>query len=130
MNVRPAETCDLQTIEALHRRMGFDYKLPKLDGKPGLITQIAEDETGIVGAVHIRAEAEAYLWLDLTAPVRARWDAIQALDADSSRILRSLGLRNVVAWIPKTIEEEFAHALVKLGFRRARSEFSAWGRDL
>lgn len=121
---------DLKVIEAMHKRMGFDYQFPDTMKQPAVLTRVASNGNGIAAAAHLRKEAEAYLWLDIDAPARARWEAIQALDRECCPILKSQGFDQMVAWIPKQIEWEFSHALVKLGFLRARTNFAAWSKQL
>jgi|SRR5579872_1719837 len=130
MIVRPYQAEDLKAIEELHRRMGFNYQMPAFNRDPAIYTGVIADGENILAAAHLRKDAEVYLWVDLQAPASARWKAIQALDRECCPILKNLGFSQTVAWIPREIEWEFTHALVKLGFSRARSSFAAWSKEL
>jgi hypothetical protein len=128
--IRSMEVEDAATLRDWHRRMGFDYELPDLADSPAILTRIAESSGGILAAAHFRKEAEAYLLLDKEAPARARWRAIQALDQECCPIIKTEGFSQIAAWVPTGIEWEFSHALVKLGYRKARAGFSAWCKEL
>lgn len=117
---------EIALIRELHEKTGFDYRLPDFESRAALATLVRPP----VAALHCRIEAEAYLWVDPEATIRARWDAILALSRDCRPILQDKGIEHVVVWVPKPIEDGFAHALVKLGFTKMRPGFSPWCKEL
>lgn len=117
-----------EDAEALHRRMGIDYPFPNL-ASPLFVTRLSVRNQGrIVAATAVKVIGEAFLWVDpeVTAIQRAR--AVRMLSDGGSQQARAVGLDEVSAWIPPTIEPEFGAALYKMGWRR--SPWTSWSRVL
>ncbi len=130
MRVREYSEEDLEALQGIHARQGFDYPFPDLcdplfvsklvitGEDDGGETGVAEGK-GIVGAALLRLTAEAYLLLDpRVGTARDRWNWLMTLHEASERDAWRRGLEDVHAWLPPQIAEKFGKRLTRLGWVR------------
>ncbi len=130
MRVREYAEADLEALQRIHARQGFDYPFPDLRdplfvSKLVIVGEDGDGETGggegkgIAGAALLRLTAEAYLLLDPQAgSARERWDWLMALHGASEQDAWRRGLEDVHAWLPPQIAEKFGKRLTRLGWLR------------
>lgn len=125
------EPRDVEEIETLHGRMGFDYRFPNLASPLFLAKNVVTDDSGgILAAGVLKVQAEAYLWIDPSSPTRIRGEAIENLAERMLRAAYDSGVDQVVCWVPVSIEKEFGKELGRLKFSRDREGFHTWTREL
>lgn len=121
---------DKAAIEALHKEMQMDYKLPDLDSPLFIVKKVYVDGIRIVGAEFLKMQAEAYLLLccDLDSVEKTR--VIAHLSRETEREAYNQGLDTLVAYIPEDISTRFSKRLTLLGWDKARKGWVTWFREL
>lgn len=121
---------DKAQIEALHKKMGFDYKMPDLDSPLFVTKKVIKEGERVLGAAGLRLEAEAYLWLDPSLPIGVRYKLVHALAFALAREAWRVGLDCVVAYLPPGLPRSFQKLITKLGFSRLREGWEPWGKSI
>lgn len=112
---------DLEQVQGLHEKMGIDYKFPDVGSPLFIVKKVAEKDGKIIAASTLRVEAETYLWLDKSEnPVELFEVEVALQKAVFDEAFWEKGINNVVAWIPRHVEDKFAKRLKKLGWSRDR----------
>lgn len=119
----PSHDPSIEKIAGWHAASGIPYPFPDLNG-PGWLPPI---ETGHA-VIGLKLQVEAFLWLDPNASRRERSRSFLEAEARAIEFVRRLGLDEVVAWLPPTIEPHFGPALLRRAWRR--SPWPSWSRQL
>jgi hypothetical protein len=130
MTVRDYRPEDRPAIEALHRSMGMDYRLPDLDDPLFVVRKVYETEGRITGAEFLKLQAEAYLMLNCDLDVVAKSRVIAHLSHAVEKDAFNKGIDTLVAYIPDEIAKKFTKRLNLLGWDTARKGWSTWFREL
>jgi hypothetical protein len=105
---------DLERIERIWRRQGFDYSMPDLDDPVFAIGKVAEDGSA---AAFVKIVGEAYLFLD---PNRGtpfdRWRTLLTLHAEVREECAALGISEVGCVLPPGLPKAFHRRLARLGW--------------
>ena len=130
MNTRVLKPEDQPLIAVIHAEMGLDYKMPTLAAPMVKAVSVCEENGVIIGASALKFQAETYLWLKPGIAPAEKWDAIRMMMRDLVKQAISLGVEQMVAFVPDTIEKSFFKRLIKLGFVRQRDGWRAWSFEV
>lgn len=131
MNVRDYNpSTDRPVLEALHKQMGMDYKLPDIDSPLFIVRKVFMLHEQIVGCELLKLQAESYLMLDCNLDPLEKTRVIAHLSRESEREAYNQGLDTLVAYIPEEISTKFTKRLNLLGWATARSGWVTWFREL
>ncbi len=129
LSVRDALKTDFPVVEVMHRMGGLDYQLPDLTSPLVLVHKVCEGPEGVVGSCFLRLTAETFLLLDTSLSAYRQLKTVQALQPAILLEAYRLGLDDLNARIPETIERKFTNPLNQLGWTKARPGWSAWSRQ-
>lgn len=123
MIIRQYQEADLDAVQRIHARQGFDYAFPDLADPIFISKLVLADETGRpVMASFARLTCEMYLLSDSASGTpRDRYDRLLALHVAGERDLRSRGPDDAHAWLPPEIAKRFGRRLEILGWVRDNS---------
>jgi hypothetical protein len=121
---------DFSKVEAMHKEMGFDYKMPDLSSPLFVLKHAVIDDGKLVGAAALRVQAEAYLWLDTSQPVSVRYRVVLALSKSLAEAAWRVGIDCVVAWLPPGLPRSFQKLLRKLGWLPDREGWQSWTKPI
>lgn len=124
------EADDLPAVEALHARMGMEYRQPDLNSPLCVARTVVEVDGTIVAAGALRLEAESYLWLEPDLTPHAKLAAMALLQKAVLKAAWKAGLDTLTAWIPETVETKFRRRLKQLGWSRDREGWHSWSRTV
>lgn len=129
MIVRDARPEDNAAIGAIHLSSGIDYRIPDLNSPLFFVRKVAESENVLLGACFLRIAAETYLWLEPGQSPRSKLKTMQALQPAVLANAWRLGIDDVEARIPETIETRFRKRLTQLGWTPNRNGWRPWSRE-
>jgi hypothetical protein len=126
MRIREYTEADLEPLQQMHARQGFDYAFPDLRDPIFVSKLVLEDDAGqVVMASLARLTCEMYLLLDRTASESSsagnpqeRYARLLALHQAGERDLLARGLDDAHAWLPPPIAKRFGRRLTTLGWIR------------
>jgi hypothetical protein len=126
MRIREYTEADLEPLQQIHARQGFDYAFPDLRDPIFVSKLVLEDDAGqVVMASLARLTCEMYLLLDRTASESSsagnpqeRYARLLALHQAGERDLLARGLDDAHAWLPPPIAKRFGRRLTTLGWIR------------
>jgi hypothetical protein len=127
--MREYQARDAQGVSAIHAAMGLDYRLPNLDS-PLVAATVCEDNGKLLAAGALKIEAEVYLWVDPNASPAAKWDAVRLIHRELVRKAVSLGLEQLVAYVPECVQKFFCKRLRMLRWAQARDGWKPWVYEL
>lgn len=130
VNLRDFNENDRAQIERIHAHMGMDYRLPDISSPLMVARKCVTVDEEIVAACALRIEAETMLWVRPDIDPRAKIVAIRALNHEILSAAWKMGLTSLVAWIPETVESKFRRRLNELGWKRDRSGWHSWSREI
>lgn len=130
--VRDIEARDVQDIQVIHEKTGFDYNMPDLLVDPlVLVKKVYVDSSGkVVAAAICRIEAETMLWLDPDTPTEEKVEVMAELNVAICQDAYLEGLDTLTCRLPPGIEDKFQKRLKLMGWERNRPCWSEWGRRL
>lgn len=121
---------DFPAIEAIHKAMGMDYRIPELDHPLFFVRKVSVDESGkVTGACFLRLTAETYLWLAQDLNPQQKMSTMVNLQQVVVSEAYSKGIDDIDARIPTTIETIFKKGLKRLGWTRCRDGWHPWARQ-
>ena len=129
MKIRGYQAGDARSVYAIHAAMGLDYRMPNLDS-PLVAATVCEDNGKLLAAGALKIEAEVYLWVDPCASPAAKWDAIRLIHMELVRRAVSLGLEQLVAYVPECVQKFFRKRLTMLRWAQARDGWKPWVYEL
>ena len=126
MRIREYTKADLEPLQRMHSRQGFDYAFPDLRDPIFVSKMVLEDDAGhVVMASLARLTCEMYLLIDRDASEsppagnpQERYARLLALHQAGEQDLLARGLDDAHAWLPPPIAKRFGHRLTKLGWVR------------
>jgi hypothetical protein len=120
MLVREYVPGDLQTLQRMHGKQGFDYGFPNISDPLFVSKLVVEDESaGVVMASLARLTCEMYLLMDSDAGTpRERFARLSELHRVGKIDLAKRGLADAHAWLPPPIARRFGRRLQGLGWVR------------
>jgi hypothetical protein len=126
MRIREYTEADLEPLQQMHAREGFDYAFPDLRDPIFVSKLVLEDDAGqVVMASLARLTCEMYLLLDRTASESSsagnpqeRYARLLALHQAGEQDLLARGLDDAHAWLPPPIAKRFGRRLTTLGWIR------------
>jgi hypothetical protein len=126
MRIREYTEADLEPLQQMHARQGFDYAFPDLRDPIFVSKLVLEDDAGqVVMASLARLTCEMYLLLDRNASESSsagnpqeRYARLLALHQAGERDLLARGLDDAHAWLPPPIAKRFGRRLTTLGWIR------------
>lgn len=108
-------------LKELHRKQGFEYVFPDLDGPLFPVGVVGEEDGEAQIAGFIRVVGEAYLLLNQEhGTPRERWKALLSVHEAVRRESAKAGFSEVYCWIPPEVPDGFSKRLAKLGWREDR----------
>jgi hypothetical protein len=126
MRIREYTEADLDPLQRMHSRQGFDYAFPDLRDPIFVSKLVLEDDAGqVVMASLARLTCEMYLLMDRDASEslsagnpQERYARLLALHQAGEQDLLARGLDDAHAWLPPPIAKRFGRRLAKLGWIR------------
>lgn len=112
-----------EQVREWHDLSGIPYPFPDIYG-PGWMPLIHLHD----GALGLKLQLEAFLWFSPWSTTRERGRTLKALEELGAQQVHSLGLDEVVCWVPPTLEASFGPRLRHMGW--IRSPWSSYSRRL
>ncbi len=106
---------------------GPDYRMPDLDAPLFVVKKVVERDGRLIACGALRIEAEGYLWCG--GSPRDKMEAMAAMQPVALDAAWSLGIDNVVCWIPRSVESRFEKRLRQLGWEPGREGWHSWSRN-
>lgn len=127
--MRPMAPKDFPRLCELKEQAGLDYEMPDWnDTLAGTQIVLTDAEGEIHAAAALRLTAEAFLFLDGEwGKPTDRWLNVLALHEAIRKEAKSLGLKNVHAFLPPEVAKSFGRRLRTLGW--IREPFEPWVRS-
>jgi hypothetical protein len=120
MRIRQYQEADLEALQAIHARQGFEYRFPDINDRIFVSKIVLEDERGRISMASLaRLTCEMYLLVDPDAGTpRQRYQRLIALHEAGRVDVVARGLDDAHAWIPPSIARRFGRRLEVLGWVR------------
>jgi hypothetical protein len=126
VRVRDYTPEDRKAITAIHKSQGLDYRMIDLTNPWVIVPSVCTTDDGeIIGAVVLKMEPEAYLFLRPDANPQIKWDAIRLMQRHTLPKLIAAKIDQIVAYVPDTVKS-FAKRLSQLGWLPQRSGWTPW----
>jgi hypothetical protein len=127
MIVEQYTDADFTRIKQLHSDSGFDYALPSLSSAEFMSRRVIRADNTIQVAGFLRLQAEAFLISNSGWRTPAwRNEAIKQVSAVCEQDAARVGVQELLAFIPPTIEGKFSKRLKQMGWDSCRKDWTCW----
>lgn len=117
--VRQYRAADLERLQEIHARQGFDYPMPNPADRNFLAKLVVEEDGKVEMGALARLTTELYLFVEPGGDARKKWAQLQSLQRAMETELYEKGADDMHAFVPPEICKQFERRLTRrMGFAR------------